>query len=1047
MTLLIITVVAGFMAYINIPKEANPDIQIPVAMVSIPYPGISPEDAERLLVKPMEIRLRSLEGLVEMTAYGASNIAGIILEFDISMDMDQVLLDVREQVDMARAEIPQESEEPIVREINFAEEPTIIVGIYGDAPERTMYNLARAAKDELESIESVLSAELVGTREELIEIVIDPAKLESYNISYEELYNAVQRNNRVVPAGVLDNGHGSFNVKVPGLFETAQDVYDLSIKSTGDGVVVLSDIAEIRRTFKDRQGFASVNGKPAYGIAVSKRVGENIIDNNDAVRRVLNAMAESWPENVEVEYIFDVSLYIDDRIEGLQGSILTAISLVMVVVVAALGFRSAALVGFAIPASFMMAFLMLSVLGFTVNMMVMFGLVLAVGILVDGAIVVVEYADRKMAEGLEKKEAFGLAGKRMFWPIISSTGTTLAAFFPMLFWPGVSGKFMSYLPFTMIFVLGASLVVALIFLPVLGGMFGKTSAHESDTLSSLSAEERTDVHELPGFTGSYARTVSSIIQTPWRYIGLSVGIVVVIFMTFGAADVKSEFFITSDPDNASIQIKAQGNYSASEKHRLVREVEDIILGIDGIASTFASTGDGGLNFSMNSPADMIGNVFIELTDYRYRESGSKILDEIREKTAVLAGVSVQVNELEQGPPTGKDVQIELRSDFGDLIAPEITKISNYMTTQVEGLVEFEDSRPMPGIEYEIHVDREKAGRFGADITTVGAYVQLVTNGVLIGKLRPDDAIDEVDIRVRFPETDRTFDQITQLKVRTQRGQVPLSNFVTVSARPKVDQVDRIDGKRRMRATANTKLGYNTNEQIEQLKAWVATEANIDPRIDVKFRGASEEQDEAADFLGKAMVGALFLMAMILLTQFNSFYHAVLILSSVILSTVGVLLGIMITGQKFSIIMTGTGIVALAGIVVNNNIVLIDTFQRLIREQFTVAEAIVHTSVQRLRPILLTTITTIFGLLPMAFGLGVNYFTREITLGSPTSQWWVQLSTAVCFGLAFSTFLTLFLTPCLLMAPTKVKTFFAFVFTPFKWVYRKFIASDKPSPAE
>lgn len=1046
MTLMAITVVAGFSAYINIPKEANPDIQIPMAFVSIPYPGISPEDAERLLVKPMEVRLRTLEGLKEMQSYGASDHAGIALEFDISMDMDQVLLDVREQVDLARAEIPQDSEEPMVQEINFAEEPVIIASIYGDAPERTMYNLARKAKDELEAIKSVLKAEMIGTREELVEIVIDPAKLESYNVSYEELVNAVQLNNRVVPAGVLDNGFGSFNVKVPGLFETAQDVYDLAIKSSGDGVVVLSDLADIRRTFKDRTGYASVNGKPAYGLAISKRVGENIIDNNDEVRRVLNELSQEWPENVHVEYIFDISAIIDDRIEGLQGSILTAISLVMIVVVAALGFRSAALVGFAIPTSFMMAFLMLSVLGFTVNMMVMFGLVLAVGILVDGAIVVVEYADRKMAEGLEKHEAFGLAAKRMFWPIVSSTGTTLAAFFPMLFWPGVSGKFMSYLPFTMIFVLGASLVVALIFLPVLGSLVGKTTAMNHEVLGAMSAEERGDMRELPGFTGKYARTIHNVIQTPWRYIGLSVGLVVVIFMAFGAAGVKSEFFISADPDNATIQIKARGNYSASEQHRLVREVEDIVLGIAGISSTFSSTGTGGLSFSQSPPADMIGNIFVELTDYRTRRSGALVLNEVREKTSTLPGVEVQVNELENGPPVGKDVQVEVRSDFGHLLSPAISKITDYMKTEVPGLIEFEDTRPMPGIEYQVLVDREKAGRFGADITTVGAYVQLVTNGVLIGKLRPDDAIDEVDIRVRFPNTDRTFDQLNQLKVHTRNGQVPLSNFVSVSPRPKVDQVDRIDGKRRMRSTANTKLGFNTNEQAVQIENWVRQEANLDPRIEVKLRGASEEQDEAADFLGKAMVGALFLMAMILLTQFNSFYHAVLILSSVILSTIGVLLGIIVTGQKFSIIMTGTGIVALAGIVVNNNIVLIDTFQRFIREGFDVAEAIVATSVQRLRPILLTTITTIFGLLPMAFGLSVNYFTREMTYGSPTSMWWVQLSTAVCFGLAFSTTLTLFLTPCLLMAPTKVKSFFNFILAPFKWIYRT-LRGRRASPAE
>ncbi|TNE40336.1 MAG: efflux RND transporter permease subunit [Alphaproteobacteria bacterium] len=1047
MTLLILTVLVGFSTYINIPKEAQPDIQVPVAFVSIPYPGISPEDSERLLIKPMEVRLRTLEGLEKMTSYGTTDHAGIVLEFGMNMDMDQVLIDVREQVALARADIPQEAEEPYVQEINLAEEPVIIAAIFGDVPERTMFNLAREAKDKLEGIKSVLKADMVGTREELVEVVIDPAKLEGYNISYQELFNAVQANNRVVPAGSLDTGQGAFNVKVPGTFETAEDIYSLVVRESGDGVVVLSDVADIRRTFKDRVGFARVNGKPAYGLAVSKRIGENIVLNNNEVKRVLDELSATWPENVKVDYIFDMSTYIDDRINSLQGSIITAISLVMIIVVAALGFRSAALVGFTIPSSFMMAFILLSLTGITINFMVMFGLVLAVGILVDGAIVVVEYADRKMAEGLDKKEAFGLAAKRMFWPIVSSTGTTLAAFFPMLFWPGVSGEFMSYLPITMIFVLGASLVVALVFLPVTGAVFGKASDIGAESLASLSAEEQADPRDLPGYTGQYARAIGKMINTPWRYIASVVGLVVFIFFLFGAAGVKTEFFITADPDNATILVKARGNYSAEEQLRMVSQVENMILEIPGVRATFASTGSGGLSFSQSRPVDLIGNIFIELTDYRTRITGKEILEEIRNRTAALPGMEVQVSEIEQGPPVGKDVQVEVRSDFGDLLIPAVAKISDYMKTQVPGLIEFEDTRPLPGIEYQIEVDREKAGQFGADTTTIGAYVQLITNGILVGKMRPDDAIDEVDIRVRFPSDARSFDSLGNLKIRTQRGQVPLSNFVKIVPRPKLDKVDRVDGKRIMRATANTKLGFNTNEQVAQLQNWIATEANLDPRLDIVFRGASEEQAESADFLGKAMIGSLFLMAMILLTQFNSFYHSVIILSSVILSTVGVMLGIIVTGQSFSIIMTGTGIVALAGIVVNNNIVLIDTFQRFMREGFEVEHAIISTASQRLRPILLTTTTTIFGLLPMAFGLSVNYFTREMTLGSPTSMFWVQLSTAVCFGLAFSTVLTLYLTPCLLMAPTKLKIFWLTITAPFRWVFRKLTGRSGRAAAE
>lgn len=1030
MTFVVMTVLAGVYAYISIPKEAYPDIQFPFVFISLPYPGISPEDAERLLVKPMETRLRTIEGLKEMQTYGAQDHGGIFLEFDINMEMDVVLQKVREEVDIARTEIPQDAEEPVVVEMNAGERPILIVTIYGELPERALYRIAREAKDALESIPSVMAAKLVGAREELLEVIIDPAKLEAYAISQRDLINAVNLNNRVVPAGQLDNGFGSFGVKVPGLFEKASDVYNLAIKAEGDGVVVLSDVADIRRTFKDRSSYASVNTHRAYGLQISKRVGENIIETTDEVRRVLAELQTAWPDSVKVDYQWDSSRRISDELDALQSSVMTAIILVMVIVVGALGIRSGLLVGFAIPSSFMLGFLMLFALGFTVNTMVMFGLVLAVGILVDGAIVVVEYADRKMAEGLGKQEAFSLAGKRMFWPITSSTLTTLAAFFPMLFWPDVVGKFMSYLPFTMIFVLIASLLVALIYLPVLGGIFGKAEVRDNSNIAALASGGQSDVTALSGFSGIYARFVDRSIRTPGRYIGFSLVLIIVIFMAFkfslSSGRTQIEFFVSGDPQQATIDIAARGNYSALEKYNLVHEVEEIVVQVPGVASTFASSngGGGGRGFS-DGGDDMpgkIGNIFIELTDYRDRRHGRVVIADIRERVSVLAGVDIKVSEIEEGPPTGKDVQIEMRSHYPELLTPLVAKISDHIKTDMPDLIELADNRPLPGIEYEIIVDREQAGRFGADIATIGSYVQLITNGILIGKYRPDDAIDEVDIRARFPLESRNLDQLDQLRIRTPQGQVPITNFVKIVPVQKVDRVQRVDSKRMMYVSANAKVDVNVAEQVSTLSKWIEDEVNIDPRVDLIFRGAAEDSDATKEFLPKAGLASLVLMALILLTQFNSFYHSALILSSVVLSTAGVMLGLVITGQMFSLIMTGVGIVALAGIVVNNNIVLIDTFQRFMKDGYEVHQAIVQTATQRLRPILLTTTTTIFGLLPMAIGMTVDFGGRDITFGNPSTMKWVQLSTTVVFGLAFSTFLTLFLTPCLLNVPTKLKAF-------------------------
>ncbi|HBM87742.1 MAG TPA: AcrB/AcrD/AcrF family protein [Rhodobiaceae bacterium] len=1033
MTLMVLMVLAGVSAYISIPKEADPDIQIPVFYVSIVHQGISPEDAERLLIKPMETELRSLEGLDELTAIASTGHAGIILEFDVSFDKDSALADVREKVDLAQAELPGDTEEPLVREFNTSLFPVLIVTLSGDVPERTLFQHARALQDQIEgSVSTVLQAELVGHREELLEVIIDPSRMESYDVSQSELINAVSLNNRLVAAGAVNSGEGRFSVKVPGLFEDRDDVLNLPVKVSGDGVVTLSDLADIRRTFKDVDSFARFNGQPAIALEITKRIGENIVDNNKQVIEVVEKFSENWPAEIQVNYTLDASTWIFRALGSLQASIITAIALVMIVCVAALGMRSSILVGVAIPTSFMIGFLFMSIMGMTVNMMVMFGMLLSVGILVDGAIVVVEYADRKMAEGLDRLEAYSLGAKRMFWPIASSTATTLAAFLPMLAWPGVSGEFMSYLPITLIVVLTASFVTAMLFLPVLGSLVGKTEDQDSEVLKMLAGAETGDVRLLPGLTGSYVRMLDKLVHHPLLVLGGASAILVTTMFAYGTFGNGVEFFVDTEPEQAIILVGARGNLSATDMQGLAEEVEAIALSTAGVRTVFSqagtSVGGGGPGNGGDRPADLIAEMMIELDKYETRRKGAIILEEIRQRSAEIPGITVEVRKREDGPPTGKDIQIELTSNNVDALLRTTDFIRHHVDTTDLGLIDVEDSRPLPGIEWVLSVDREMAGRFGADITTVGATVQLVTNGILIGNYRPDDAEDEVDIRVRYPTEYRSVAQLDQLRIRTNNGLVPISNFVSREPQPQVSTIERIDGHRRYTLKANTGVNpetgakRNVDEVVGILETWLA-EQEIDPAVTVKFRGANEEQAAAGDFLGKAMLAALFLMFIILLTQFNSFYFSVLTLSTVVLSTVGVLLGMMVTGQTFSIIMTGTGIVALAGIVVNNSIVLIDTYQRLLKDGMDEIEAVLRTAGQRLRPILLTTITTMFGLLPMAIQVNVNFFAREITYGGPVAAWWVQLSTAIIFGLGFSTLLTLVLVPVLLVAPSRFKRSF------------------------
>ncbi|MEJ8572890.1 efflux RND transporter permease subunit [Microbaculum marinum] len=1030
LTLLVAMVIAGMMAYVSLPKEANPDIDVPVFYVSVTQQGISPEDAERLLVRPLETQLRGLDGLKEITGIASEGYGAILLEFNVDFDKDAALADVRAKVDLAKADLPNDADEPQVFETNFSLLPTIVVTLSGNVPERTLLQHARRLQDEIEGISTVLEAKLVGHREELLEVVIDATRLESYGVTQEQLIRAVSANNQLIPAGFLDSGSGKFNVKVPGLFQTATDVYGLPIKVDGDAVVTLSDIAEIRRTFTDPTAFSHFNGEPAIAIQVVKRLGTNIIDNNEQVRQVVAEATANWPETISIGFTLDQSEFISEVQGSLQSSILTAIALVMIVVVAALGMRSAILIGLAIPTSFLIGFLIVGLLGMTVNMMVMFGLVLTVGMLVDGAIVIVEYADRKMAEGMERQQAYTLAAQRMFWPIFSSTATTLAAFLPMLLWPGVSGEFMSYLPIMVIIVLSAALLTALVFLPVLGGLFGKTAAkpHQVEEARKLAGNSDVDYSEIRGFTGLYVRFLKRVAGHPIGHVLViagAIGSAIMVFSYFGQHNAGVQFFVDEEPQQVVVLVRGRGNLSAYEQRELVNEVEEEILQVSGIDALFTtigkSVGGGGVDVGgvQDKPNDVIGDMMIELSDYCCRRNAEDIFAEIRERVAPIAGIIVEIRQIEGGPPTGKDLRLEITANTHDQAKQIAAIVRDHLETGMEGLRDIEDSRSLPGIEWELTVDREEAGRFGADVQSVGAMIQLVTNGILVGKYRPDDSDDEIEIRVRLPEDERNIDRLDTLRISTPGGLVPIRNFVERDAQPLVSSITRQNGRFSFEVKANVlkEQGILPDDKVRELQTWL-DQQDFPVGVSYRFRGADEEQKEAQDFLGKAALASMFIMFVILVTQFNSFYQTFLTLSTVIMSVVGVLIGMLVTGQKFSVIMTGTGVVALAGIVVNNAIVLIDTYNHLRREVGLAGlDAVLRTCAQRLRPILLTTITTIMGLIPMALQINFDFFNRVIQVGGITSIWWVQLSTAVISGLAFSTLLTLIVIPTMLALPS------------------------------
>ena len=1012
--LLAILLIAGGAAYALIPKESEPDIAIPTLYVNMTHEGISPEDAERLLVRPMETELRSVEGLKELRATAAEGSAVIILEFDAGFDADQALTDVREKVDIARAELPADTDEPWIQEINVALFPVLVVQLHGNVPERALVAIARNLRDTLESLPGVLQAEIGGDREEMLEVILDPVALESYNLSYDDLYNYVARNNRLVAAGALDTGQGRFTVKVPGVFEDLDALLTLPIKTDGMRTVTFRDVATVRRTFKDPTGFARLNGEHAVAIEISKRIGANIIDVVDAVRRTVEQERALWPQNLQVTFTQDSSDDVRTMLKDLQNNVLAAVLLVMIVVLAALGPRSAGLVGVAIPGSFLTGILVIGLLGYSINIVVLFSLIMAVGMLVDGAIIVVELADRNLTAGYGRKDAYMLAAQRMAWPVIASTATTLAAFMPLLFWPGMIGEFMKYLPITLVVTLSASLLMALFFVPTVGAVLGLrtpgTRAPRDVPLGGLSdVDARATLDGLSGATAAYIGMMRRALARPGSVALGATGVLIGSFVLYDWLGRGVEFFPDIEPNQANVNIHARGDLSVEERDELLQLVEARILDMPEFESVYARSG---LRLGEDGDVDVIGRIQLRYVDWGLRRPSAEILADVRSRTADLAGLLIEPQGQESGITSGKPIQLELASREPAALNTAVGRVREGFA-QIGGLIDVADSRPLPGIDWKIAVDRDQAARFGADITTVGSAIQLVTNGILIGDYRPDDSDDEVDIRVRFPEEHRSLSQLDALRVSSAGGLVPVSNFVTRTAAPRVGNLQRTDGQRVLTVSADVADDVLADDKVREIQEWLAT-ADIDPTVQVRFRGEDEDQREAEAFLTRAFSIALFLMALILVTQFNSFYQALLILTAVVFSTVGVLLGLLVTDRPFGVVMSGIGVIALAGIVVNNNIVLIDTYNIIRRQGVDAAQAILLTCAQRLRPVLLTTVTTILGLLPMVFGVNVDFIGRIVEVGGPSTQWWTQLATAVAGGLAFATLLTLVMTPCLLL---------------------------------
>jgi multidrug efflux pump len=633
--------------------------------------------------------------------------------------------------------------------------------------------------------------------------------------------------------------------------------------------------------------------------------------------------------------------------------------------------------------------------------------------LIDGAIVMVEYADRKMAEGLHRRVAYAEAAKRMSWPIVASTATTLAAFMPLIFWPGMIGNFMLYLPLMLIYTLSASLLMALIFVPTMGTLIGKPGHFNERIRHDLLAAEAGDLNSIGGLTGRYIKFMGSVTLNPWKAVGCVTGLLISIYAVYGIFGKGVVMWPEVEPNQGSVDIRALGDLSINEKDQLVRSVEKRVYGIDGVDNIYVRSGKA----NSGAAPDQIGSIRLNFADWRTRRPAKEIAAEIQRRTADIAGLVIEVRLPEEGPSQGKLVDIEASGDSLPALKDAVAKIRAEIASY-PGVINAEDTAPIPGIEWRLKVDRAEAAKFGADVSLVGSIIQLVTNGIRLGDYRPDDSDEEIDIRVRFPRDSRSLDKLGELRIPTQRGNVPISNFVTREPAEATRTIMRTDARRTMLVQADLESGTQIGPILERLQAALPN-LGIDPSVKLRFKGGARDQAEASAFLIKSAAISLGLMAIILITQFNSIFQAFLILTAVLFSTGGVLLGLLVKGYAFSLINCGIGAISLAGIVVNNNIVLIDTYNRIRATGMRAREAIIRTCAQRLRPVMLTTITTALGLLPMAMAWNIDLINRDFYIGGPGTQWWQEMASAIAGGLMFATILTLVLTPGLLMIQANV----------------------------
>ena len=995
---LIIILMGGY-SYLTLPREAFPDIPIPQVLVSTSYEGVSPEDIETSITMKIEKELNSIRGVKEIRSSSAEGLSLIDVEFNPDVPTEVALQRVRDRVDIAKGDIPVDAEEPIISEINFAEFPIMLISISGDISPVQFKEIADTLQDTLETVPGVLKVDVMGTLEPEIRLEFDPERLAVYNLTIPEILALIPSENVNISAGGLETEGTKFNVRIPAELVTAEDVDHLLLTVRNGKPIYLADIATVRATFKDRTSFSRHNETSNVTLSVQKRVGANVVRISDYIKTIIDKAQQQAPGAVKFDITFDMSKYIRNIVADLENNILSALILVSGVLLLFLGWRSATIVAMIIPLSMLITFFLIQMLGYTLNMIVLFSLVLVLGMLVDNAIVIVENIYRHLQLGYGRVEAAILGAREVAWPVATSTLTTVCAFLPLMFWPGIMGDFMKYLPITLSLGLMSSLFVALVFSPTICSVW-----------SSRSAKERQEKH---WFLDNYRRVQKVALDHPPLTLFLAVCLLTAMVILYAKIGKGTEFFPEGDPERAMIDVRAPQGTNIHETNRIVSLIEERIEPyqpyIKHIVTNVGSSG-GGLDIMASTGGPHLANITLTFYDFVDRKRPStEIIADIRKDIADIAGAEIKIEREEEGPPTGAPITVRIiGEDFKTLerLSSRVQRMIAGVPNVVNLRSDLEATRP----ELAFIVNRRNAMLLGVNTATVGNFLKMAIFGTKVGTYRRYD--DEYDITVRLPLERRVnIDELSLLQIPNISGEsVPVSSLGYFEYRGGFGTINHVDQKRVVTLTADAE-GRLSSEVLKDVQNHLAS-FELPSGYQITYAGEKETEDESRAFLGKAFGIALLLVTLVLVIQFNSLMVPFIIMTTVVLSLIGALMGLLICDLPFGIIMTGIGVISLAGVVVNNAIVLLAYTRQLQQRGMDLVTAASEAGVTRLRPVLLTAVTTIIGLIPMAVGVSYDFHTFEWATKSESTQWWRNMAVVVIFGLGFATILTLVVVPSL-----------------------------------